>query len=85
MSYSIEIKRSALRALGSLPRAIQRRIRTAIDELATNPRPPGVRKLVGCETTYRRRVGDYRIVYDIHDDQLLVLVIKIGHRRDIYS
>ena len=84
MSYDIEITRSARRSLLALPRDVQRRISTAIDGLAADPRPPGCRKLAGSESMYRRRVGDYRIVYEIRDDRLLIMVIKVGHRREVY-
>jgi mRNA interferase RelE/StbE len=84
MIYSIAVKRSARKSLLALPRDAQQRIRTAIDALATNPRPQGSRKLTGSESMYRRRVGDYRIVYEIRDDQLVIMVIKLGHRRDVY-
>lgn len=56
-----------------------------IDELATSPRPNGVKKLKGKENTYRIRVGDYRILYEIFDDVLLVTVVKIGHRSKVYK
>ena len=53
-------------------------------ELASQPRPPGSEKLFGPEDLYRIRVGDYRIVYQIRDEELLVSVLKIGHRREVY-
>lgn len=56
----------------------------AIDDLANDPRPTGCVKLAGEEALYRVRVGDYRILYQIHDRALLVVVIEIGHRREIY-
>ena len=52
--------------------------------LAANPRPPGVEKLAGPDDFYRIRVGDYRIIYQIQDDVLMILVVKIGHRREVY-
>ncbi len=55
-----------------------------MDGLAVNPRPKGVKKLSGLDDLYRIRVGDYRIVYQIHDDRLIVLVVRIGHRKDVY-
>ena len=55
-----------------------------MDALAANPRPKGVKKLSGPDDLYRIRVGDYRIVYQIHDDRLIVLVVRIGHRKDVY-
>lgn len=60
------------------------RIAATIDALAGDPRPSGCRKLAGTDRLYRVRVGDYRVVYEIHDDRLLVLVIKLGHRREVY-
>lgn len=84
MTYRVEIKRSARKALLALPHDMQRRIGAAIDALATDPRGPGTRKLTGSDLLYRVRVGDYRVVYDIHDDRLLILVVKIGQRRAIY-
>ena len=60
------------------------RLKPKIDALAQNPRPSGVVKLSGEDDLYRIRVGNYRITYSIQDNHLLVLVVKIGHRRDIY-
>jgi len=82
--YAIEIAPPAVRTLRNLPRTDQRRIAARIDALAENPRPPGVEKLEGADDLYRMRAGDYRIVYRIEDERLLVLVIRIGHRREIY-
>lgn len=84
MTYRVEIKLSARKALLALPPDMARRMNKAIDALANDPRRPGTRKLAGSDTLYRLRVGDYRVVYEIHDDRLLILVIKVGHRRDIY-
>lgn len=83
MSYSVSILRSAQKSLGHLPSGIQDRIITAIRRLGTNPRPSGVKKLSGREA-WRIRVGDYRIIYEISDANLTVLVVDVGHRRDIY-
>jgi mRNA interferase RelE/StbE len=83
MRYSIEFVPSARRALAKLPREIQKRIQVAIDRLAETPFPPGASKLQG-EPGHRIRVGDYRIVYDVLHNELTVLVIRIGHRREIY-
>jgi mRNA interferase RelE/StbE len=82
--YRIEIKSSARKALASLPRPMQRRVQARIDELARNPRPIGVKQLKGPEAFLRIRVGDYRVVYAVHDDVLVVLVIRIAHRREAY-
>ena len=84
MTYRVEIKRSARKALLALPHDMQRRMGAAIDALASDPRGPGTRKLTGGNLLYRLRVDDYRVVYEIHDDRLVILVVKVGHRRDIY-
>jgi mRNA interferase RelE/StbE len=83
MRYRIAIDPSALRSLRRLDPPIRRRIEAAIDGLAHEPRPPGCKKLASVEA-WRIRVGDWRIVYTIKDDVLLVLVVRIGHRPDVY-
>ncbi len=85
MSYLIEISPAAVRQLRKLDRPAQRRIQAAIELLATEPRPSGATKLVGGDGEWRVRTGDYRIVYEVHDGVLLVLVIAVGHRREIYQ
>lgn len=82
-SYSLDIKRSAAKELAGLPRQDRARIITRIQALAHEPRPPGCEKLSGQER-YRVRQGDYRILNEIHDEVLTVMVVKIGHRRDIF-
>ncbi|MEE9466048.1 MAG: type II toxin-antitoxin system RelE/ParE family toxin [Candidatus Neomarinimicrobiota bacterium] len=82
--YYIQIERRALKMLMALPNRIRMQIRKAIDSLALNPRPDGVRKLAATNNIYRIRVGQYRVVYAIKDKELRILVIKIGHRKDIY-
>lgn len=82
--YRVEVARRAIKALAGLPRQEQQRVRAAIDLLSDSPRPPGCTKLTGEDDTYRVRVGVYRIVYEVFDDRLLIHVIRIGHRRDIY-
>lgn len=84
MTYRVEIARRAVKTLAGLPRREQQRIRAAIDLLAENPRPPGCVALAGGLGGYRVRVGDYRIVYEVHDDRLVVQVVRVGHRRDVY-
>jgi mRNA interferase RelE/StbE len=84
MSYSIEFSKKAEKQFLALPQSIQERLVSHINALAENPRPPKVKKLVGEENLYRIRVGDYRIVYQIDDQLLLVLVLKIGHRSEVY-
>lgn len=83
MTYRIEISRRAAKAVTGLDKPLWRRVLAAIEALASEPRPGGCRELAGQETL-RIRVGDYRVVYEIHDQVLLVLVVDIGHRREIY-
>ncbi|WP_372726681.1 type II toxin-antitoxin system RelE/ParE family toxin [Nostoc sp. TCL26-01] len=68
-----------------LSQELQDRIQTKIDDLAIEPRPNGVKKLKGEENSYRIRVGDYRVIYDIFDDVLLVSVVSVGHRSEVYK
>lgn len=84
MAHRIEFTPAAVRELQALPRPAQQRIKTAIDALAETPRPPGVKKLVAEENLYRIRVGDYRVLFQVQDRQLLVLIVKVGHRSQIY-
>lgn len=82
--YRVEIARRALKSIAAFPRKEQQRVRAAIDLLADNPRPPGCVAMVGEPHAYRVRTGDYRIVYEVFDDRLLVQVVRVGHRRDVY-
>jgi mRNA interferase RelE/StbE len=82
--YSVQLTRAARKELTALPTIIQDRIITAIEGLEEEPRPAGCKKLRGSKDTYRIRVRDYRIVYEINDDAIVVLVIRIRHRRDAY-
>ncbi len=83
--YRVDVAHRAVKALAALPRQEQQRVRAAIDLLADNPRPPGCTKLTGEDHVYRVRVGVYRIVYEVLDDRLLVHVVRLGHRRDVYK
>lgn len=84
MPYTVEFKPSAARQLAKLPRPIQVRIARAIESLSFHPRPQGVEKLGGPEGFLRIRVGDYRIIYQVRDDRLWILVVRVGHRREVY-
>jgi mRNA interferase RelE/StbE len=84
MSCRVITTPQANRQFEKLDRQFQDRVRRAIEALADNPRPMGCVKLSGPEGWYRIRVGDYRIIYDIQDRQLVVIVIRIGHRREVY-
>jgi mRNA interferase RelE/StbE len=82
--YRIELRPGAARALRKLDPAVSRRIQGVIALLAEDPRPPGARALQG-RPGLRVRVGDYRILYTVQDDVLLIVVVRLGHRRDIYD
>lgn len=82
--YEVKLSRRALRSLISLERNQQQRIRAALDLLSENPRPPNCVALRGEDSVYRVRIGDYRIVYEVRDLMLLVHVVRIGHRREVY-
>ena len=84
MTYRIEFTKKANKQFQALPQQIQKRIEPKIAALAENPRPHGVVKLSGEDNAYRIRVGDYRVVYYIEDESVLVLVFRVDHRRDVY-
>lgn len=84
MTYEIRIAPAAVRQIRKLDRQAQRRVQAAIEILADEPRPPGAVKLSGGEGEWRVRTGDYRVIYEIDDGVLLVLVIAVGHRREVY-
>jgi mRNA interferase RelE/StbE len=81
--YLILIERAAQKELSRIELAYQNRIIEAIRSLSKNPRPSGVKKLTG-RPAWRIRIGPYRVIYEIHDDRLVILVITISHRREAY-
>lgn len=83
--YELRFRPAALRQLRKLDSQIARRIKSTTETLRTEPRPPGVKALTGQRGWLRIRVGDYRIVYEVRDSELVVLVIQIGHRSQIYD
>ena len=83
-SYRVEIVKSAVKDLRGISPKLTPKITRAIEALESDPRPVGCKKLVGSEHTYRIRIGDYRVVYDLLDEVLTILVIRIRHRRDAY-
>ena len=83
-SYSIEWKPSARKELKKLAKVEIPRILAAVEALVANPTPVGSKKLRGSEYTYRIRVGDYRIVYSVYSNLLIIEIVRIGHRKDIY-
>ncbi len=82
--YTTEFAPAAVRDLAAVPQNVRRRIARKIDALTLEPRPPGVEKLKGFTDQYRVRVGDFRIIYTIRDLQWIVLILRIGNRKDVY-
>ena len=85
MRYEVTLAPAAARQLRKFDPHVRRRVQAAIELLAENPRPPAATRLVGGAGEWRVRISDYRIVYEIQQDQLLVLVLNVGHRREIYQ
>ena len=81
--YTVEVSRRAIKSIAALPRKEEQRVRAAIELLADEPRPPSCVALTGEQSVYRVRVGDYRILYKVIDARLMILVIHVGHRRDV--
>jgi len=82
--YSVEFSARAYRQFARLNPVIRKRLGPAIDSLADDPRRAGVAALSGTDDRYRFRVGAYRVVFAIEDDRLVILVLTVGHRRDVY-
>jgi len=85
MPHRIELGPAAARQLKKLDRGVLSQIAAKIDSLAEEPRPHGCEKLAGYDDLYRVKVGDHRIVYAVQDEQLLVIVVKVGSRAEIYQ
>ena len=83
--YEVRFKPSAGREWDRLPSEVKSRIQPAFGNLARNPRPSGVKKLQGRRDIYRIRVGDYRVVYEINDEERIVRIARIGHRSEVYE
>jgi mRNA interferase RelE/StbE len=84
LAYRVEFTPRAARDFKSLDGSVRGRITQRIDSLANNPYPSGIKKIEGEEELYRLRVGDYRILYQVKKQRLLVLIVRMGHRRDVY-
>jgi mRNA interferase RelE/StbE len=84
VAYTINFRDDARRVFLSLDPGVQKRIASVIDRLAENPRPGQATRLVGDPGTWRVRAGDWRVLYEIHDDRLMVLVIDVAHRSIVY-
>jgi len=82
--YTVQVRPAARKQINAITPPDRARILRKVEALADDPRPPGVRKLTGADAHWRLRVGDYRVVYAIRDEQLLVTVLEVGHRREIY-
>lgn len=84
MKYSVELVRAVHKVLQELPRSDTKKIAKKIQGLETNPFPRGYEKMAGKNELYRIRSGDYRILYHVYAGKLLILVVKVGHRREVY-
>ena len=84
MAHSIRIKKSAKKEIRALQKDTRKRIIEAVKVLRIKPRPVGCKKLKGRDE-YRIRVGDYRVIYEVQDNVLIVLVVRVGHRREVYN
>ena len=84
-SYSIEWKSSAKKELRKIDKKEIPKILEAVENLASNPHPTNHKKLLGTEHNFRIRVGSYRVVYFLEDDKLLIEIIRVGHRKDVYT
>ncbi len=85
MKYSVEFRPAVLKSIKNLPLKDIRRIKRKIDNLAENLPDPATTKMKGNNSFHKVRSGDYRIIFEIHDDRLVILVVKIGHRKDVYK
>lgn len=83
MTYRVDVSPGAQRDLRKFDPQVRRRVQAAIELLAESPRPPAAKQLVNSGGAWRVRTGDYRLVYEIHDDRILVLVLRVGNRREI--
>jgi len=85
MTYQVALSPSATRQLRKFDPDVRRRIQAVLELLAEDPRPPASTRLVGGAGEWRVRTGDYRVIYEIHEGRLLVLVLRMGHRREVYE
>ena len=85
MTYWVVLSLSATRELRKFDPDVRRRIQAVLELLAENPRPPAATRLVGGAGEWRVRTGDYRVIYEIHEGRLLVFVLRMGHRREVYE
>ena len=83
-TYQIEWKKTALRELKRLDRQVVPRIVAAVESLSSDPLPSGIRKLQGSQRTYRMRMGDYRVIYELYESRLVIEIVRVRHRKDAY-
>jgi mRNA interferase RelE/StbE len=83
-SYKIKWKNSAYKELQKLPRPMIAKVAAAVSDLSNDPFPHGVKKLVGSEYSYRIRIGDYRVVYEVFENRLIIEIVRVRHRKDVY-
>jgi len=85
MEYSIEFRPAVLKSLKRFPKRDLVRIKKKIDELGRNLPEPNITKMKGNNPFHKVRIGNYRILYEIHNDSLVILIVKVGHRKDVYK
>ena len=85
MTYVIQLSPAAARELRKFDPAVRRRIQAVLELLADEPRPPSAKRLVGGAGEWLVRTGDYRVIYEIHDHRLVILVLRMAHRREVYD
>lgn len=85
VSYKIEWKKSAVKELHNIPKKYIPKILSKVESLSSNPYPIGRRKLSGSEKTYRIRIGSYRIIYEVEKGQLIIQIVQVKHRKDVYK
>ena len=83
--YTLLIERDAEKGFKRIPKNISNKLITKIKSLKDNPKPGGCRKITGSENDYRVRVGDYRVIYEINENNKQVIILAVGHRKDIYK
>ncbi|KQO64941.1 type II toxin-antitoxin system RelE family toxin [Curtobacterium sp. Leaf261] len=83
-SYSVEFTSAAAREIRKLPKTLRTHLLDAIELLSTDPHPHGAKKLVGTRSAWRLCVGDHRVIYDVADAVMIVTVIRVAHRREVY-
>ena len=85
MKYTVEFRPNILKSVKRFPKRDLVKIKKKIDELSINLPDPAITKMKGNNTFHKVRSGDYRIIYEIHDNKLVILIVKIGHRKDVYK